>query len=219
MNGEKEGVLRLGVDQEERGGQLRGRALGSAVPHQEDESSHGKKPQSEEDRDQVVEQPQDTVNRVTLRSESGSSPLSKNELINHIWRDIYEAREDTVRVYEGVDVETAEAVIKHLEEGGRGGRVEGRTHRWVIIMGVVMGQNPPPPPRLQRELQLIFICLFLIRLCYDSLLKTIKLRLMPNKIHDSHQPWLVNGMSDMLLSGFLTRQEHHSLRVLSGTSK
>jgi len=54
------------------------------------------------------------------------------------------------------------------------------------------------------------------RLGYNSLLKTLKLVLMPSQIHDSHQPWLINSILD---SGHLTRQERKSLRILSSTSK
>ncbi|KAL1989075.1 hypothetical protein VTN96DRAFT_5838 [Rasamsonia emersonii] len=55
------------------------------------------------------------------------------------------------------------------------------------------------------------------RLSYNSLLKTLKIILMPNLIHGCHQPWLISNMAIITSTGILMLQEHQSLRILSGT--
>ena len=85
--------------------------------------------QSKEDQDQA--QHKGRVNGVTPRSDSDHSPLSKNTLISLIWREISEATEECVHVYEGVDIETADSVLEELDQGEIGEYIEGITHRYV----------------------------------------------------------------------------------------
>jgi hypothetical protein len=42
---------------------------------------------------------------------------------------------------------------------------------------------------------------------------------MPTFIHDIHQPWLQQELVDMMVTGFITRNELKTLRALTGTSK
>ncbi|KAL1970427.1 hypothetical protein VTN77DRAFT_5588 [Rasamsonia byssochlamydoides] len=95
-------------------------------------------------KDEGKDRDKDRSNRVTLRSDSDSM-LSKDKLINLIWRELFNVTEECVLVYEGVDIKTAHSVIEELDR-----RMEGKTQR----------------------------------LSYNSLLKTLKLVLMPSQIHD-----------------------------------
>jgi hypothetical protein len=64
--------------------------------------------------------------RVTLRSDFDCT-LSKDKLINLIWRELSSVTEECVLFYEGVDIKTAHAVIEELDHCK-----EGRTQRYGV---------------------------------------------------------------------------------------
>src|SRR6266480_832016 len=59
-----------------------------------------------------------------------------------------------------------------------------------------------------------------IRVGYNSYTLTLDVNVMPNFIHDCHQPWLINEIwGRMVPNGFIIPAEASLLQILSGTSK
>ena len=59
-----------------------------------------------------------------------------------------------------------------------------------------------------------------VRVGYNSYTLTLDVNIMPNFIHDCHQPWLINEIwGRMVPAGFITPAEASLLQILSGTSK
>lgn len=55
------------------------------------------------------------------------------------------------------------------------------------------------------------------RVCYNSLLKSLKIVVMPNKVHECHLPWLVDDIK--LCPQALTYSENRELRILASPRK
>lgn len=55
------------------------------------------------------------------------------------------------------------------------------------------------------------------RVCYNSLLKSLKIVVMPNKVHECHLPWLVDDIK--LYPQALTFSEKRKLRILASPRK
>ncbi|OCK91089.1 uncharacterized protein K441DRAFT_616927 [Cenococcum geophilum 1.58] len=56
------------------------------------------------------------------------------------------------------------------------------------------------------------------RVGYNSYTQTLHINIMPNFIHDCHQPWLSEEKVRMILSGFITAAESRLLEIYSGTT-
>ncbi|EEQ32213.1 hypothetical protein McanCB56680_006084 [Microsporum canis] len=56
------------------------------------------------------------------------------------------------------------------------------------------------------------------RINYNSLTQTIDIRIMPTFVHDAHQRWIVNEISRMVSSGFLTQAESDMVAFLVSTT-
>ncbi|KKZ59940.1 hypothetical protein EMCG_05231 [[Emmonsia] crescens] len=56
------------------------------------------------------------------------------------------------------------------------------------------------------------------RIHYNSRTETLRIRIMPTHICDTHQEWISNEMADMQASGFLTLAERKYLRLRVGTT-
>ena len=73
-------------------------------------------------------------------------------------------------------------------------------------------------PQSTKDLMLTF--LDDVRVGYNSYTLTLDVNIMPNFIHDCHQPWLINEIwGRMVPTGFITPAEASLLQILSGTSK
>ncbi|OOQ84017.1 hypothetical protein PEBR_32413 [Penicillium brasilianum] len=56
------------------------------------------------------------------------------------------------------------------------------------------------------------------RKSYDPKIRTLRLKLMPNQIHDCVLEWLINSMAEAGISQFLTSAENKEIRLKCGTT-